>query len=122
VAPAQTRLGLERHPGHDPGPTNGHRGFTLDEMAASAERLLRDIGLIDRFARLVFTIGHGSFSLNNPHKSAYDCGACGGSPGAPNGRALAQVLNDPRIRERLAARGLAIHVGNRKSTRLNSSH
>jgi uncharacterized protein YbcC (UPF0753/DUF2309 family) len=103
-----TRLKLERTPVCEPGPKNGHIGFTLDEMTGMAERLLRDIGLIDGFSRLVFTIGHGSNSLNNPHKSAYDCGACGGGSGAPNGRAAAEVLNDTRVRRALAARGIAI--------------
>jgi uncharacterized protein YbcC (UPF0753/DUF2309 family) len=107
ATPPATRLKLERnHP--TPGPDNDGIGFTLDEMTSDAERLLRDIGLTSGFARLVFTLGHGSFSLNNPHKSAYDCGACGGSPGAPNGRASAAILNDPRVREELAKRGIAI--------------
>jgi len=43
--------------------------------------------------------------------SAYNCGACGGSAGGPNGRAIAQVLNDPRVRAGLAARGLAVPAG-----------
>jgi uncharacterized protein len=106
AAPA-TRLKLERQT-PDPGPANGQLGYTVEEMAAIAERLLRDVGLTTGFARLVFVLGHGSDSLNNPHKSAYDCGACGGSPGAPNGRALAQMLNDPRVRQRLTANGLSI--------------
>lgn len=103
----RTRLRLERS-SPEPGPENGNLGFNLEEMAASGECLLNDIGLTKTFARLVFVMGHGSNSLNNPHKSAYDCGACGGSPGAPNGRALAQILNDPRIRKALARRGLSI--------------
>lgn len=108
ASPPRTRLALERTPVCEPAAKPGHLGFTVDEMAASAERLLRDIGLIGGFARLVLTVGHGSFSQNNPHKSAYDCGACGGSSGAPNGRAAAQVLNDPRVRELLAGKGIRI--------------
>jgi uncharacterized protein YbcC (UPF0753/DUF2309 family) len=106
-APPATHLKLERQD-PQPGPGEGHVGYSLPEMIAIGERLLRDIGLIDGFARLVLAIGHGSYSLNNPHKSAYDCGACGGSPGAPNGRALARILNDPRVRAGLAGRGIRI--------------
>ncbi|QEG26607.1 hypothetical protein GobsT_13500 [Gemmata obscuriglobus] len=103
-----TALRLERAPECAPAGAPGHLGFTVPEMATQAERLLRDIGLVDGFARLVFVIGHGSNSFNNPHKSAYDCGACGGSPGAPNGRAAAAILNDARVRARLAQNGIAI--------------
>lgn len=106
-APPTTRLKLERTD-PSPGPSAGHAGFSLDEMAEIAERQLRDIGLTANVSRLVFLLGHGSLSLNNPHKSAYDCGACGGTSGAPSGRALAQMLNDPRVRKRLESRGLVL--------------
>ena len=106
-APPQTRLRLERS---EPtaSPEGGQIGFTLEEMTAIAERVLRDTGLTSGFAQFVLTFGHGSTSMNNPHESAHDCGACGGARGGPNGRAIAQILNDPRVREHLAARGLVI--------------
>ncbi len=105
--PLTTRLKLERK-AQSPGPKDDHIGFSLEEMANIGERMLRDMGLTTGFARLVLIFGHGSFCLNNPHKSAYDCGACTGSPGGPNGRALAAILNDERVREILAKRGLSI--------------
>ncbi|MBC7819986.1 MAG: DUF2309 domain-containing protein, partial [Planctomycetaceae bacterium] len=106
-APRVTRLRLERIES-PPGPEGNHVGFSLDEMANIGERVLRDIGLTSDFARLFFFFGHGSFCLNNPHKSAYDCGACSGGAGGPNARALAAMLNDPRVRTILYQRGLDI--------------
>src|SRR5262249_20206303 len=103
----QPALRLERSE-PTPLPENGHIGFTVEEMTDMGERLLRDIGLTSGFARLVLLLGHGSDSLNNPHNSAYNCGACGGAAGGPNGRAIAKILNDPRGRARLAGRNLVI--------------
>ena len=105
--PPITRLLMERSE-PTPGPENGHLGYSVEEMVDIAERVLQDIGLTNRFSRLVVIIGHGSSSLNNPHASAYDCGACGGARGGPNARAIAGILSDPRVRERLAVRGLII--------------
>ncbi len=105
--PLDTHLHLERQE-TTTGPDNGHVGYSIDEMTDTGERLLRDMGLTSGFARLLILLGHGSESLNNPHNSAYNCGACGGSAGGPNARAMAQILNDPRVRERLAKRGLPI--------------
>lgn len=106
-APQVTRLNLERTQ-DPPGPEGEHVGFRVNEMAGIGERVLRDIGLTSGFARLVFFFGHGSFCLNNPHKSAYDCGACSGGAGGPNARVLAAFLNDRRVRMLLAERGLNI--------------
>jgi len=105
--PGGTRLRLERST-EKPGPEGDAIGFSLAEMINMSERTLRDIGLIHNFAPLVFFVGHGSFCLNNPHKSAYDCGACSGGAGGPNARALAAMLNDMRVRLALAERGINI--------------
>jgi len=105
--PTVTQLLLERTEA-EPGPEPGHVGFRADEMADIVERTLRDIGLASRLAPLVIVCGHGSSSLNNPHESAYNCGACSGGRGGPNARAFAQMANDPHVRSILASRGLAL--------------
>ncbi|MBX9580455.1 MAG: DUF2309 domain-containing protein, partial [Gemmataceae bacterium] len=85
-APGRTRLELERA-ADPPAPDGGHLGYTVAEMTAVAEGLLRSAGLTRTFSRLAVIVGHGSHSMNNPHESAHDCGACGGAVGGPNGRA-----------------------------------
>lgn len=83
-------------------------GFTIEEMAQRAEGLLKSIGLVKDFAPLVYIIGHGSSSVNNPHYAAYDCGACSGRAGSVNSRVMCFMINHPKVREILSARGVAI--------------
>jgi hypothetical protein len=106
TTPARTRLRLERD---DTAPPIGkYAGFTVAEMAAIVRRVLEETGLAGRLSELVLVVGHGSISLNNPHESAHDCGACGGGRGGPNARAFAQMANDARVRELLAREGIRI--------------
>lgn len=83
-------------------------GFTIEEMAVRIEGLLKSIGLITDFAPLVYVIGHGSSSVNNPHYAAYDCGACSGRPGSVNARVAAFMANHKEVRELLRAKGIMI--------------
>ncbi|MFA7381586.1 MAG: DUF2309 domain-containing protein [Bacteroidia bacterium] len=83
-------------------------GFTTEEMATQIEGLLKSIGLITDFAPLVYVIGHGSSSVNNPHYAAYDCGACSGRPGSVNARVAAFMANHKKVRELLKAQGIII--------------
>jgi len=119
-----TRLELERH-GDEQLPDGTFVGFSVPEMAGIVRRVLEDIGLKQRFSQLVAVIGHGSSSLNNPHESAYDCGACGGGRGGPNARAFAMMANDPRVRAVLRDEGLSIpddtrFIGGMQDTCANS--
>lgn len=83
-------------------------GFTIDEMVVRVENHLRSIGLVKDFAPLVYVIGHGSSSVNNPHFAAYDCGACSGRAGSVNARVFSNMANNSMVREQLAQRGITI--------------
>jgi uncharacterized protein YbcC (UPF0753/DUF2309 family) len=83
-------------------------GFTVEEMTDRVEKMLRCIGLTKNFSQLVYVIGHGSSSANNPHHGAHDCGACSGRPGLVNARVFAYMANYQPVRALLKKRGLPI--------------
>lgn len=83
-------------------------GFTVEEMTDRVEKTLRNIGLVKDFAPLVYIVGHGSSSANNPHHGAHDCGACSGRPGLVNARVFAYMANYQPVRDLLQKRGLTI--------------
>lgn len=107
IQPPATELRIERL-SEIPGPEGANLGFSIGEMADIVEGGLRAVGLTKRLARLIIITGHGSGSLNNPHESAYNCGACSGGRGGPNARAFAQMANDPRVRRILDNRQLPV--------------
>lgn len=83
-------------------------GFTIEEMANRVEGLLKSIGLIKEFAPIIYVVGHGSSSVNNPHYAGYDCGACSGRPGSVNARVISYMANKKEVRELLSQRGINI--------------
>lgn len=83
-------------------------GFDAEQRVAMAEAVLRAMSMTSGFARLVMLTGHGSTTVNNPHASGLDCGACGGNTGEANARTAAAILNDALVRSALPARGIDI--------------
>ncbi|MBL7766612.1 MAG: DUF2309 domain-containing protein [Chitinophagaceae bacterium] len=83
-------------------------GFTVLEMTDRVEAVLRNIGLIEQYAPLIYFVAHGSSSANNPHHGAHDCGACSGRPGSVNARVMATMANHPEVRKSLKDRGIFI--------------
>jgi len=73
-----------------------------------AERILRAMTMTGNFARLVLLAGHGSTTVNNPHATGLDCGACAGQTGEASARVVTALLNDPEVRRGLRGRGIPI--------------
>jgi len=91
-----------------PNATSGASGISVDDQVTLAKNALKAMSLTDNFAPFVLVVGHGSSSVNNPHATGLDCGACGGHSGEANAKVAASVLNSPAIREKLSEEGIAI--------------
>jgi uncharacterized protein YbcC (UPF0753/DUF2309 family) len=83
-------------------------GLSAAAKAATAAAVLKAMSLTAGHARLVLLLGHGAQVTNNPHESAYHCGACGGQTGEISARLLARLLNDPETRAGLPEHGIAL--------------
>uniref|UniRef100_UPI003BAB8C62 YbcC family protein n=1 Tax=Stappia sp. TaxID=1870903 RepID=UPI003BAB8C62 len=79
-----------------------------EAKADLAARVLGAMSLRGGFAPLVLLVGHGANVTNNPHESAYHCGACGGHTGEVSARVLAALLNDAETRKGLVVRGIEV--------------
>jgi len=76
-------------------------GISPKDRLQMAKSALTAMSLTENFAKTVIIAGHGSSTVNNPHATGLDCGACGGSSGEANAKVAATVLNDPQVREGL---------------------
>ncbi|MBC7386926.1 MAG: DUF2309 domain-containing protein [Cryobacterium sp.] len=82
--------------------------FDTTQKIERAEAVLKHMGLVNSFAKIVLILGHGSVTTNNAFGSSLDCGACGGHAGDINARFLADLLNEPAVRKGLVEKGIAI--------------
>lgn len=89
-------------------PHHADSGIPASDWVGHAERILRAMSMTDNFGRLVLLAGHGSTSVNNPHATGLDCGACAGQTGEASARVVVALLNQPAVRRDLQQRGIVI--------------
>ncbi|TAD75149.1 MAG: DUF2309 domain-containing protein [Sphingomonadales bacterium] len=83
-------------------------GMSPQAKADTGAAVLKAMSLTQGHGKIVMLLGHGGNVTNNPHESAYHCGACGGYTGEVSARLLAILLNDPETRAGLAERGVDV--------------
>ena len=89
-------------------PDELNTGIPLADRVNMAKGALQAMSLTDNFARIVMIVGHGSTSVNNPHASGLDCGACAGQSGEANAKVASIILNDHEVRKQLAEQKIII--------------
>lgn len=82
--------------------------LTADEKAELGAGILNAMGVGERLAPAFLLTGHGSETCNNHTSSGLDCGACGGQTGEVNVKVLAQLLNEPSVREQMPKYGVTV--------------
>ena len=82
--------------------------LSLEEQVNTAKVALSAMSLTRDFAKLVLFVGHGSSTVNNPHSTGLDCGACGGKTGEVNAKVAAKILNNLDVRNALVDHGISI--------------
>lgn len=82
--------------------------FSLETKVTMAANAITAMGLKENMAELILITGHGSTSVNNPHATGLDCGACGGHTGEINAMTAEKILNDKQVREELLQKGVLI--------------
>ncbi|PWH85681.1 YbcC family protein [Brumimicrobium oceani] len=83
-------------------------GIPIEGQIKMAKNALKAMSLTEDFSRLILMVGHGSSTVNNPHGTGLDCGACAGQTGEANAKVAAAVLNNDQVREALAEEGIII--------------
>lgn len=87
----------------------GHlTGIPAEDRLKMGLNALKAMSLTDNFARIVMITGHGASTVNNPHATGLDCGACGGNSGDSNAKVAAAVLNDVEVRKGMKAAGINV--------------
>jgi uncharacterized protein YbcC (UPF0753/DUF2309 family) len=103
----KSALGMTAKPKAEPAP-EVVGGMSAEAKADTGAAVLKAMSLTKGHGEVVLLLGHGGNVTNNPHESAYHCGACGGYTGEVSARLLAILLNDPETRAGLAARGVDV--------------
>lgn len=103
----KSALGFTLRPKAEPAP-EVIGGMSAEAKADTGAAVLKAMSLTKGHGEIVLLLGHGGNVTNNPHESAYHCGACGGYTGEVSARLLAILLNDPETRAGLAARGVEV--------------
>ncbi|PXA03464.1 DUF2309 domain-containing protein [Coraliomargarita sinensis] len=101
-------FGISGKTGSDKGAPDFLVDMATKDRADLAEGILKGLGLLENFGRIVLFCGHGSATKNNPYASGLDCGACGGHAGDANARLAAALLNQADVRAELAERKINI--------------